>query len=138
MTIRDATLEDIPELVEMGRHFAAKAAPHVGFDADSVSQLLRGLIENPLGLCLRGDNSMFGAITFPHPFNNAHKACQELFWWSEGREGIALLNEAIRRADAAADSMVMITLESVHADRMAQFYMKRGFRPMERGFVKDF
>jgi len=85
-----AVLADVPDLVEMGRRFAMKAAPHVGFDAHSVEQLLNGLIESENGLVLRNGNSMFGAVIYPHPFNNAHKVAQELFWWSEGREGFGL------------------------------------------------
>jgi len=136
--IREAGLSDIPALVEMGRRFAEKGAPHVGFDAASVENLLTGMIENQNGLVLCCEAGMFGAIIYPHPFNNAHLVAQELFWWSEGREGMAMLREAEKRLEGRCNSFVMITLETVNPDRMAAFYEKRGFVPMERGFVKEF
>lgn len=135
--MREATHADIPAMVEMGRKFALKAAPHVGFDKASVEGLLANLIESEDGMALVGNSSMFGAIIYPHPFNDAHRVAQELFWWSEGREGLALFSEAEKRLKDRCDSFVMITLETVNPDRMAALYQKRGFVPMERGFVKD-
>lgn len=135
--MREATHSDIPAMADMGRKFALKAAPHVGFNRDSVERLLTSLIDSDDGLVLVGDSSMFGAIIYPHPFNSAHRVAQELFWWSEGREGLALFGEAEKRLHGRCDSFVMITLETVNPDRMANIYQKRGFVPMERGFVKD-
>ncbi len=134
---REAGLDDIPRLVEMGRKFAELATPHVGFDAGSVSNLLKGLIESDDGLVLCTETSMFGAVIYPHPFNNGHRVAQELFWWSEGREGFGLLKAAEKALIGRCDSMVMITLETVNPDRMASLYQKLGFAPMERGFVKE-
>ncbi len=136
--IREASLSDIPDLLAMGKSFALKAAPHVGFDEASVRGLLKGMIENPNGLVLVNGHSMFGAVIYAHPFNNTHKVAQELFWWSEGREGLALLKYAEEALKPRCDSMVMITLETVNPDRMAKLYQKMGFAPMERGFVKEF
>lgn len=136
--IREAKASDISDLIKMGKAFAEKAMPHVGFDAASVEQLLDGLIESENGFVLRGDNSMFGAVIYPHPFNNRHKVAQELFWWSEGREGLVLLKQAEIALKERSNSMVMITLETVNPDRMAALYEKFGFVPMERGFVKVF
>lgn len=136
--IRDAVLDDIPELVEMGRRFIEQAKLHVGFDRASCEILLQQLIEGEGGLLLRGENSMFGAVIYPHPFNNAHTIGQELFWYSEGREGFRLLREAEKAIKGKCNSMVMVTMETVNPDRMASLYGKMGFVPMERGFVKEF
>lgn len=131
-------MDDLPALLQMGKNFALKAAPHVGFDENSVRSLLTGMIESPESLVLMNGQSMFGAVIYAHPFNNAHKVAQELFWWSEGREGLALLKHVEKALKGRCNSMVMITLEAVNPDRMAKLYQKIGFAPMERGFVKEF
>lgn len=135
--IRPATPEDIPAMVEMGRKFAERSGVEVGFCPDSVSSLLAGLIEN--GICLVGDNCMAGAVLFDHPFNRAHKAAQELFWWSEGREGLRLLSalEAAVR-DAGAHSLTMITLEAVNPETTGRLYARKGFRVLEHSYMKVF
>ena len=138
--IRAATHDDIPVLVEMGKTFTDKAgfADHVGYDPESVEALLTGLIEGA-GICLIGDKCMAAALVFPHPYNRAHIAAQELFWWSEGREGMLLfsaLEDAVK--ERGADSLTMITIEAIAAEQMGRIYTKRGFRAVEHHYMKVF
>lgn len=138
--IRPATLSDIPAMVEMGRRFTDKAgfADHVGYDDQSAAALLEGLIEGA-GVCLVGDRCMAAALVFPHPYNRSHIAAQELFWWSEGREGIRLLRaleQAVR--DRGAQSLTMITIEAIEPDSMGRLYRKRGFAPVEHHYLRTF
>lgn len=124
-------------MVAMGRKFAERSGVEVGFCPDSVAALLTGLIEN--GVCLVGDDCMAGAVIFDHPFNRAHKAAQELFWWSEGRAGLRLLSaleDAVRAAGAA--SLVMISLQAVDPEPTGRIYERRGFRLLEHGYIKVF
>lgn len=138
--IRPATLADIPAMIEMGKRFtdAAGFSEHVGYDAESVEALLKGLIGGA-GVCLVGPDCMAAALVFPHPYNQAHISAQELFWWSEGRQGVALF-DALESAVKArgAQSFVMLTIEAMRPDVMARFYRSRGYRPIERGFIKVF
>ncbi|OWQ98020.1 hypothetical protein [Sphingopyxis witflariensis] len=135
--IRPATLDDIPVMVEMGRKFADRSGVEVGFCPDSVASLLAGLIEN--GICLVGENCMAGAVLFDHPFNRSHKAAQELFWWSEGRNGLRLL-DALETAvrEAGAHSLTMITLEAVNPETTGKLYARKGFRVLEHSYMKVF
>lgn len=135
--IRDATTDDIPAMVEMGRHFANVAGfgDHIGYDDDTVASTLAALIED--GICLIGDKAMAGAAFYRHPFNAAHLACCELFWWSEGRDGLGMLGAIERKArEAGAHSLTMATMDILNADRMAHVYTKRGFKPLDHNFVK--
>lgn len=137
--IRDAVPDDIPALVAMGAKFAAKAgfADHIGYDPDTVAETLAALIEQ--GICLIGDDCMAGAAFYRHPFNAGHLACAELFWWSEGREGGALLAEMeLQARQAGANSLTMATMDVLNADRMAKVYARKGYRPLDRNFVKVF
>ena len=121
----------------MGQKFAEKArlADHVGYDPASMEATFRAMIEGGHPLFV-GENGAIGGTCTRHPFNDDHVIVQELFWWSEGREGLALLNAFESYARERAHSVRMLTLEAVNPDRMARLYEKRGYAPVERGFVK--
>lgn len=138
--IRPATHDDIPAMIEMGKRFTDKAgfSEHIGYDPESVEALLIGLIEGA-GICLVGERCMAAALVFPHPYNQAHIAAQELFWWSEGREGMLLLSaleQAVR--ERGAQSLTMITVEAIAAEQMGRIYTKRGFSSVEHHYMKVF
>jgi hypothetical protein len=62
-----------------------------------------------------------------------------MFWYSEGREGLALIS-ALESAfrDRGAKSVVMATLDSLGADSLQRFYVRRGYGPLDRNFIKVF
>lgn len=137
--IRRATPGDIPRLLEMGRRFADKAQVkhHVGWDADSVAQTLEAMILGGHPLFM-GEAGAIGAIQTPHPFNHAHIHAQEVFWWSEGREGLALLKALEAHCDEHCHSLIMITLEAVEPERTGRLYERLGYAPIEYSYVKVF
>lgn len=135
--IREATLADIPALLEMGEKFAKKAnlSEHCGYNAQDMAETFKAMIERNEFCLFIGDKGAIGGIKAPHPFNYATTMADELFWWSEGREGLALL-EAYE--EWAGDALVrMTTLEAVNPDRMSKFYQRRGYEPLERVFVRS-
>jgi len=137
--IRAATLDDIPALMDMGQKFskAAKLASNVGYDPASMATTFERIIvgEQPVFMT---DKAAIGAIVFEHPFNFAHKAAQELFWWSEGRDGIALLKHLIEYCEQECDSLTMITLEAIRPQEMAKLYGRLGFSPLEHSYIRVF
>ena len=138
--IRAATLDDIPALAEMGQRFAnrARLTDHVGYDPASMAVTFAALIENDANALFIGESGAIGGVTAPHPFNHAHYVAHEMFWWSEGREGLQLLDAFEVWARERCHSIGMITLEAVNADRMERFYIRSGFVPLERSFIKVF
>ncbi len=136
--IRPATLADIPQLAEWGQRFAerAKLVDHVGYEPADMVNTFKVMIEDHLVLV--GENGAIGAMKGPHPFNYTHICAQEVFWWSEGREGLRLLDGLETWARANCHSLRMITLESVDADRTARLYERKGYTPLERGYIKVF
>lgn len=123
----------------MGERFAAKArlADHVGYDPASMEQSFRLMIENGHPVFI-GEAGAIGATVAQHPFNSGHIAAQELFWWSEGREGLALLNALQEHCEAHCHSLTMITLEAVEPERTGRLYERLGFKPIERSYMKVF
>ena len=137
--IRAATLEDIPRLLDMGERFSqlANLSEHVGYDRDSMAATFQAMIEGGHPLFI-GERGAIGATSTPHPFNHAHIHAQELFWWSEGGEGLALLKELERHCEEHCHSLTMITLEAIEPERTGQLYMKLGYTPLEHSYVKVF
>lgn len=137
--IRPATLDDIPALLDMGHRFAAKArlVDHVGYDPESLERTLAHLIESDTGVVVIGEHGAAGGMVHPHPFNHAITVGQELFWWSEGGEGLALFDalEAAAR-EAGAVYWTMITLEAIRPQATGKLYERRGYRPLEHSYIK--
>ena len=138
--IREASEADIPVLLEMGGRFAAKArlGEHVGFDGPSVEATLRHLITSEDGIVLINGTAAIGGMVHPHPFNLAVKAGQELFWWSEGHDGLKLF-EALEEAAKAkgARFWTMITLEALTPASLGRLYERRGYRALEHSYIKE-
>lgn len=136
--IRSATVSDIPRLLAMGERFAAKArlSDHVGYDPASMAETFRLMIEND-GFCLFvGESGALGGMVAPHPFNHAQMIADELFWWSEGREGLRLLQAYEDWARGFGAVIRMTTLEAVEPERVGRLFERRGYQPLERAFVK--
>jgi len=137
--VRLATLDDIPALLAMGEKFAEKAklAEHVGYDPASMEDTFSRMIDAGEPVFI-SDKGAIGALTFPHPFNHAHRGAQELFWWSEGCDGLRLLNALMAYCEANCDSLSMITLEAIEPEKTGRLYQRYGFRALEHSYVKVF
>lgn len=138
--IREAVPDDIPHLLEMGQRFADRAGlvEHVGYDPDSMERSFSAMIAAPEHVILIGDSGAIGGVSGPHPFNSAHVIAQELFWWSEGREGLRLLAAFEDWARRNCHSLRMITLEAVEPERTGRLYARRGFELLEHGYIRVF
>lgn len=138
--IRPATHQDIPVLLAMGEKFAelAKLTEHVGYDPESMARSFAFMIEDENCAIFVGERGAIGGNKAPHPFNHAHWIAQELFWWSEGGEGIRLLTVFEEWAREHCASLRMITLEAVEPERTGGLYRRLGFDPLEHGYIKIF
>lgn len=136
--IREAVVSDIPRLMEMGGKFADKARliEHVGYDPESMAETFAYMIEDENCAVFVGESGAIGGMKSPHPFNHDHWIAQELFWWSEGREGFRLLDAFEAWAGKTCGTVRMITLEAVNPERMGKLYQRRGYAPLEHGYIK--
>ena len=142
--IRPATIDDLPELLRMGRLFADKIGMEetVGYDPVTVEGLLRSLIENPLGILLTSEGGMVGGLVHPSLFNAAHLTGSELFWWTDPDKrgkGIHLLIALENEARAlGAQSWMVSTMQALNFDGASKLYERRGYRASDRNFIKVF
>ena len=137
--MRDATKADIPHIVGLGERMAARAGleAHVGYDRDSVAQTLGHLIDSPDGILICSDTGMIGGLCHPHPFNLGVKVGQELFWYSEGDDGLALLEACEAKArELGAQYWTMICEETMRPKAVGRLYQRRGYRLLEHSYIK--
>ena len=145
--IRPATIEDCRAVAELGERFHAEAlwSTVVDYVAGDCEASLRQLIEQ--GILLVADEGqivgMAGGMIFPFYFNHSHLTGNELFLWvtpeRRGSLGVRLLDametEAVRRG---CKSWGMNLMESIAPERTEKLFLRRGYRPIERTFVKVF
>jgi len=145
--IREATRDDITELLRMGDAFAEATdlKAKVGYDRDSVERLFLQLIDSDGGILLildiDGPKGGAGGLVHPSIFNNAHLTGSELFWWVDPEwrgNGLSLfagLEEAARAKGAQSWMMASVGIED---ERLARIYRRAGYSPSDRNYIKVF
>lgn len=142
--IRNANHEDMPGLLRMAASFGAVAGLPAPLCAASMEQTFTGLMEAPLGVLLVNDDvtAAAGAVVTPAYYNLGHMTGQELFWWVDenARGGVGLrlfkaLEDEVRRL--GAESFVMVALENIKPGQTSTFYLRNGYRPLERNYIRS-
>ena len=123
----------------MGEGFSklANLSEHVGYEPESMKETFRAMIEGGHPVFI-SDTGAIGATQTQHPFNASHITAQELFWWSEGRDGLRLLKALTVLCEEHCNRLIMITLEAVEPERTGKLYERQGFAPLEHSYVKVF
>jgi GNAT superfamily N-acetyltransferase len=141
--IRQATLEDIPKIVEMGSQFYELVDLPVSYDPLSVAETMKSLIDSDLGAIFVDDkiNGAIGALLYPHYFNHNTLTGGELFWWvnpeHRGRLGSQLLDTMEEWVESmGATSFQMIALEEYKPSAIGKIYENRGYRPLEHTYLR--
>jgi GNAT superfamily N-acetyltransferase len=149
MTIRPATLADVPTLVELGSRFLASSVygAHFRENPAQIADLATMLVTHDDGVVFVADEhgAILGAIGMwvcAHVWTGDRTA-GELFWFvdaqARGSIGIGLFRAAEAWAvTTGAHSMQMVSpaVQEGEADRVAAIYQRSGFVPLERGWVR--
>jgi len=139
--VRPAVVDDLPELMRMGKEFYKKSGyDDLGaFDPESLEKTYRHLISSSSLLITQG--GMIGWVVFP-VFVTGNMVAQELFWWVDPERrsngtGKALLEAAEEQARSqGATAMMMLALDDLDGDAIAAVYGKMGYRPRERTYMR--
>jgi len=137
MTIRQATADDIPALVEMGAKFHAMS-PHAflgEYDRQGIANLLSYMAAN--AILLTNGEGIIGGIIAPVYFAPTRLMAEESFLWAH-KGGFDLLTafeeEAKRRG---ASFVLMSTLENGKVRAMDRMMTRSGYRAVERRYIKE-
>jgi GNAT superfamily N-acetyltransferase len=149
ITVRRTQASDLPGYLTLAQEFvdALPISSIIGSDPDGLADFLcRALDNEDVGMWLaERDGAMIGicgALAYPLYFSPQHKVVQELWWWltPKARGGAAAkklygaIEDWAEEKNAAA--LFMIALDNQNVERVAQFYMRAGYQPMERTFVR--
>lgn len=139
MTVRTATVEDIPALVEMGAKFHAMS-PHsfMGeYDPAGIARMLRFMIDSPQAVLLTNGEGLIGGTYAPVYFAPSTWMVEENFWWA-GRDGFALLDAMLEHAKGFGASFCLLsTLENDRSKAIGRLLKGKGFRLMESRYIKE-
>lgn len=143
MHIRDAKITDFSDLERMGIAFA-RAAGQVDVDSDTLASTVGNLMKNGILKVVENGSVIgcIGALVFPHWWNKNEIVAQELFWWLDEEyrgtsAGIKLLIELEKEAKSrGAEKLMMLCLDDLNGNKMANMYSKLGYVPQERTFTK--
>lgn len=139
MTVRIATAEDIPALVEIGAKFHAMS-PHkfMGeYDKEGAANVLRFMVDSPQSVLMTNGDGFIGGTYAPVYFAPSKWMLEENFWFS-GKDGFALLEAMLIHAKGwGADFCLLSTLENDHSKAIDRLLTRKGFRLMERRYIKE-
>jgi len=150
MLVRKALESDLPQYLTLAQAFHAASPMHgsIGFDVPGYSQFYLSSLQNDsVGIWLAEiENEIVGicgALVYPLYFNPSALVVQELWWWltpaSRGSGAGGQMFKQIEQwaKDKEANALFMIALEDNRAKKMENLYIRAGFKPMERTFIKE-
>ena len=150
MLVRNATEADLPQYIVLAESFHMASPMHGVIDFDPVGYAefyTASLQNNSVGVWLAEIDGeivgIAGAIAYPLYFNPSALVVQELWWWltpkarGSGAGGKMFKQIEQWAEDHNASALFMIALEDNRAKKMENLYVRAGFRPMERTFIKE-
>lgn len=150
MIVRKATEGDLPQYLKLAQAFHAASPMHGSIEFDSLGYsefYLSSLRNDSVGVWLAESENQIvgicGAVAYPLYFNPSAIVVQELWWWltpaSRGSgAGKQMFNQIEAWAkEKNATALLMIALEDSRVKKMENLYIRAGFKPMERTFIKE-
>jgi GNAT superfamily N-acetyltransferase len=144
--IRKAQIHDWNQIGALGLKFYEEAQDLKGELIPEVfAQNWQSYIEAGYGhvfVSMEGDEvcGTIGGFLTRDPCNN-DLVCTEAFWFvhpEKRRNGALLLRHWIHFAkESGARRMSMVHLQHLQSDRLAVFYQKLGFEPIEQHYIKE-
>jgi len=148
--VRGATAQDFPQYLTLAKEFHAASPMHgvLDLDTDGYSAFYaKAIKDDSIGVWLAEKDGVIvgiaGALAYPMYFSPTNLVVQELWWWltpaARGSGAGKAMFDAITTwaGQKNAKALFMIALEDDNAKRMENVYLRAGFKPMERTFIKE-
>lgn len=142
MTLRMATLDDLPKIAAMGLRFIqAHYSQHLAQTPEQIDRIVTKLIEEATASVwvseVEGDVvGMLGAFTYDHPIS-AERMAVEMFWWVDPEHRGAqvpwldTLETWAREQGATRIQMIAPN------DKVGRYYQHRGYTAVETSFQRS-
>ena len=148
--IRDATLEDVPDLVKMGCTFVDTSTYRMVLFSDParIRTVMTSLIDNTDGLLLVSEtdgvkvprhlSGMLGMVVYHHPLSN-ERVTNEVFWWVNPSDrgtsdAVRLLRHGERWAKDQEASLMYVAAPN---DKVGALFHRLGYVSLEVQYVKQ-
>lgn len=133
--IRRATLDDVPEIVDLGARFLAYSRHRdIPLDRAAFGNFAAGMIDS--GVIFLSDEGMIGAVRCPLYFNPAVIVAAEVFWFAP-KEGQALKAAFEQWAvEIGAYAIQYSAIVDDHAKAVDRIYRRSGCVPIETAYFK--
>ena len=149
--IRNATIDDIKQIVYLGERFYNEShdVDEIPYDPIDTYKSILEIYNGDHGILLvaEQDGQIVGitaGLVFSWYFNSSHKTGQELFWYvhpdyRKGTIGIRLLKELERQAkEKGATTFIMVSEELMgNHDYMEKLYHKLGYHNYESAYIRN-
>lgn len=140
--MRLATISDLDNIVEMGLKFAQESSDYSTIaDKESIRNLVYQTLISPqterIVLFKEGKGMLGGAVS-PSMYSKDMIAT-EIFWWVEPSERKSGLGSQLLSAfEYWAKNVALCTIIAVSSldDSIGEFYQKKGYKPVERTYMK--
>ncbi|MEO1503116.1 MAG: hypothetical protein AAFU68_02705 [Pseudomonadota bacterium] len=136
--IREATVDDLPHIVKMGRLFHLRAYRNlpVGYDTPTATDFARGLIESDNGVIFISHLGMCGGLVAPFYMSTTLQA-SEVFWFAQDGLGDALRRRFEDWAkDKGAKVCTFSALRPVRGKAVERILKTAGYHHHETALVK--
>lgn len=133
--IREATEDDIPELVDMGKKFHEAGGLACAFNEVATGTFLERMIESGDAVVFRSDKGMIGGGVSNPYCDPDWRLALEFFWWSEDKQGVKLFKAFEEWARSKnADEIRMTTIPDLPAAE--KIVKRRGYQPSEISYSR--
>jgi GNAT superfamily N-acetyltransferase len=148
MTVRNAGIDDIPEIIELAKKFHAVSGYEcLEFDCDTVERIVMQSIDQELCPVAVIDGEVVGfllGLQFPALLNANIMVGTEIAWWVEPEHrskpiGVKLLKYIEKQAQSKKLKFwSMMCLEKLNADGLESIYERMGYKKAERTYIRLF
>lgn len=146
MTIRQATVEDLPNMGECAGKFYASSKVLRDFDLNRFCELWRSLLDSGMGVIfvLEDEGKIHGAIggvKYPDTYS-ARQVATEFFWFVDPASrgaGLSLYHLFEKWArEQSCDEIRMVHLADSMPEKLERVYRHLGFERVEVHYRKEF
>lgn len=136
--VKQATPDDFPSILEMGRRFHEfspwRDRP---FSDEATLEMLHRITESDDAVLFTNGTGILGGVVAPIYFGGGVVA-QELFWFADkgGRELLDAFEQWADDKGASGVLMISLAMDEKTDERMGKIYERRGYRLRERNYYK--
>lgn len=142
--IRDATLADLPFMLNLGREMFCESrfSKNFEFDVTKGLRMLRAHIESPEGIAIVSEHGMIVGAVEEHWFAQGLRADDRIIYVSKehrrGREGLMLIRAYMKKARELGAREIHIGNGAAIVDgRLGKLFERLGFERMGDYYVKE-